>query len=347
MTVILEGMLRRAEALGASDFALEPDDGSALVAMARIDGVRSVIGRIPPGDAVVAIARLKSLAGLPAYITDEAQDGRIDGRALGMSGDLRASFLPTVRGQRAAIRLPAIGQLPTPDGLGLPDGVVSALRALARRPDGLIVVAGPTGSGKTTTLHSILAELAQQRPDRHVLTIEDPVERRVAGVTQIEVAIPRGFGFCDALTAALRHDPDVIVVGEVRDPGTALACVRAALTGHLVLTTVHAGRAAEVVPRLIEMGVDADLLLPALSAVLAQRLVRRRHLPCRAEGCAACTGGFSGRQAIADLLLVDQDSRALLRRGVDAPLFADLDRQAAELVSQGVTTTDELDRVLG
>ncbi|MBA3708625.1 MAG: Flp pilus assembly complex ATPase component TadA [Planctomycetes bacterium] len=312
MSGALEDLIRRTAALGASDFALEPDDDAALVAVARIDGVRSVVGRIARGDAAAAIARLKSLAGLPAYITDEAQDGRIDGSAFGIAGDLRASFLPTVRGQRAAIRLPSIGILPTPDGLGLPEEVVAILRALARRPDGLIVVAGPTGSGKTTTLHSVLAELALERQDRHVLTIEDPVERRVAGITQIEVAAARGFGFCDALTAALRHDPDVIVVGEVRDPGTAIACVRAALTGHLVLTTVHAGRAAEVVPRLIEMGVDPDLLLPALTAVLAQRLVRRRHLDCRGLGCAACTGGFSGRQAVSDLLILDQEARARL-----------------------------------
>lgn len=340
-------LIRQAGMLGASDVALEPADDRSLIGIARIDGVRIQLVRITSDNASAAIAWLKSLAGLPAYITAEAQDGRIDGRPFGVPGDLRVAFLPTVRGQRTAIRLPAIGALPSPDDLGVPSAVVAALRALVRRPDGLVVMTGPTGSGKTTTLHSLIAELAQQRLDRHILTIEDPVERRLAGVTQVEVSATRDFGFSEALTAALRHDPDVLVVGEIRDPATATACVRAALTGHLVLTTVHAGRAGEVVPRLLEMGVDADLLLPALSGVLAQRLVRRRHAACQGRGCDDCRQGFHGRQMICDLLLVDADSRQRLRQGQPAELLADLDRQAAALVSSGETTSAELERVLG
>jgi type II secretory ATPase GspE/PulE/Tfp pilus assembly ATPase PilB-like protein len=343
----LERLIADAGKQGASDLALEPDDRRGLAAVARVDGVRIVLATIAPAEAGPAIARLKGLAALPGYIVDEAQDGRIDGRPLGVAGDVRVSFLPTARGQRAALRLPAIGALPGPGGLGLPEGVLAALRELVRRPDGLGIIAGPTGSGKTTTLHSLIAELARLRPDRHVLAIEDPVERRIDGVTQVEVAAARGFGFAEALAASLRHDPDVIVVGEVRDPATALACVRAALTGHLVLATTHAGRAAEAVPRLLEMGVDADLLLPALRAVVAQRLVRRRHAECRGEGCAGCAGGYRGRQVIADLLQVDGGARARLRAGEGPALAADLDRQAAALADAGVTTLDEIARVIG
>jgi len=343
----LDALLRTAGSRGASDLALEPLDDGQLQAVSRIDGVRMVSGLIATARAAMTLARLKGLAGLPAYITDEPQDGSFDGRPFGISGDVRISFLPTARGQRAALRLPALGELPGPTGLGLDDAVLAGLRSALRHPDGLVLMAGPTGSGKTTTLHSLLTELVIQRPDRHIVTIEDPVERRLAGITQVAVAAHRGFGFAEALTATLRHDPDVIVVGEVRDPLTALACVRAALTGHLVVTTVHAGRAQDVVPRLLEMGVDAQLLLPVLHTVVAQRLVRRRHGACRGEGCMSCSDGYRGRQVVADLLVLDAEVRSCLRRGAAPTLSADLDLQAAQLAQSGITTAAELLRVLG
>ncbi len=343
----VEDLLRRAGSLGASDLALDPQDDGALVAIARIDGVRQPLGRIDLAGAAVAIARLKAMAGLPAYITDTPQDGRIDGRPLGIPGDLRLAVLPTVRGGRIAVRLPALGALPTPDGLGLPPPAVAHLRTLVRRADGLVLITGPTGSGKSTTIHSLLAELAAERPDRQIVTIEDPVERRVDGLAQVEVASGRGFGAAEALTAALRQDADVLVVGEVRDRATAAACLSAALTGHLVLTTLHCGRAIEAVPRLTDMGVDRDLLLPALSGVLSQRLVRLRHADCAGRGCGGCTGGWRGRRAVADLLLVDGAVRAALRDGLPPRLTEDLDRQAADLVEAGLTTQAETVRVIG
>jgi type II secretory ATPase GspE/PulE/Tfp pilus assembly ATPase PilB-like protein len=343
----IQHLLVSAGRRSASDLAFEPDDAGNLIAMGRIDGVRSVLGEIPAALAAAAIARLKALASLPAYITDEAQDGRLDGTPFGIAGDLRVAVLPTVRGQRVALRLPSLGALPAPDALGLDPAVVSALRTRLREPQGLVIVTGPTGSGKTTTVHSFLAELAAQRPDRQLLTIEDPVERRLAGITQVAADVRRGFGFAEALAASLRHDPDVLVVGEVRDRETAAACVRAALTGHLVVTTVHAGRAAEVVPRLVEMGVDPAQLLPALSAVVAQRLVRHVHAACNGAGCAVCTAGFLGRRPVTDLLLVDTAARADLRFGRQPPLAADLDQQAAALVAARVTTPGEILRVVG
>ena len=342
---LLETLVREAAGRHASDLAFEPEDDGSLVAMARIDGVRTVLGRIPATLAGATLARAKALAALPAYVTDTPQDGRWDGRPFGIPGDVRVAVLPTVRGQRLALRLPAIGALPAPGDLGLPRTVIRGLSEAVARPQGLVILTGPTGSGKTTTLHSLLAAEAAARPDRHVLTIEDPVERRLPGMTQVEAR--HDLGFAAALSAALRHDPDVLVVGEVRDPATATACVRAALTGHLVLTTVHAGRAHEVVPRLVDMGVDPDLLLPSLVAVVAQRLVRLVHETCGGRGCSACSGGFLGRRPLADFLVVDEAARAVLRQGGRPTLLADLDHQAAALVAEGATTSAEIRRLTG
>jgi general secretion pathway protein E len=308
---------------GASDLALDPGDDGNLAVVARIRGQHEQLGIIPAAQAAAAIARLKALARLPAYLTDEVQDGRIDGLPFGIPGDVRLAVLPTVRGQRLALRLPAIGPLPVPEALGLPMTVIAGLRRLLQRSDGLVVVTGPTGSGKSTTIHSLLADLARARPDRRIITIEDPVERRIPGLVQVEVAVARGLGFLEALAAALRQDADVLVVGEIRDGATAQACLRAALTGHLVVTTVHAGRAAAVVPRLVEMGCPPELLLPALSGVLAQRLLR---------------GADGSVVALAELLIVDDAVRDDLRQRRPPVLPDDLDTQAAEALAARRTT---------
>jgi type II secretory ATPase GspE/PulE/Tfp pilus assembly ATPase PilB-like protein len=331
----------------ASDLVLEPQDDGSLKVRARIAGLYRTLESCPATGASAAIARLKALAGVPAYIVDEPQDGRIDGRPFGIAGDLRAAFIPTVRGSRAAIRLPAMGELPNPDGLGLPAAVVAGLRQVMSSPQGLLLVCGPTGSGKTTTIHSLLAELATRRPDRLPLTIEDPVERRLTGVVQVEVATHREFGFAEALRAAVRQDPDVLVIGEIRDPSTAQAAVRAVLTGHLVVTSLHCSRASEALPRLIEMGVAPELILPALSGVLAQRLVRTLHVPCAGRGCPKCHAGFLGRRAIADWTMPQHSARVAWVAGTPPPLIADLDDQAAALIVEGVTRLTEVERAIG
>ncbi len=341
----VDALLHDAGRRSASDLVLEPQDDGSLVARARIEGVYGDLGRLSGVDAASAIARLKALAALPAYLTDEPQDGRIDGRPFAIPGDLRLACLPTVRGERLALRLPSLGALPTPAGLGLPPPVVAALRAALRRSDGLVVVTGPTGSGKTTTIHSLLTELAAERPDRQVVTIEDPVERRLPGVAQVAMRPERKLDWGQALAAVLRQDVDVLVVGEVRDGATATASLRAALTGHLVVTTLHTARAVDVAPRLIEMGCDADLLLPALSVVLTQRLIRLMHQPCAGRGCADCHGGYLGRRAVADLLIVDAAARAAWRAGRPPALAHDLDEQARDLVSSGATSSAEQARI--
>ena len=340
----IDRLVAQAAASGVSDVVAEPQDDGSLLLVARRDGLRHPVGRIPAEGAAQAVARLKSLASLPAYITDEPQDGSIPGGAFNVPGEVRLACLPTVRGQRLALRLPVLGALPRPDELHLDSGVLQQLRQALRRREGLLLVTGPTGSGKTTTIHSLLAELAAERSDRQVVTIEDPVERRIPGLAQVAVAPARGFGYGEALAAALRQDADVLVVGEVRDRATAAACLTAALTGHLVISTLHCGRATEAVRRLTDLGVDRDHLRSALSLVLAQRLVRRRHDACGGAGCAACVGGFLGRVPVCDLLLFDEANRTRLAGGLPPLLAADLDEQAAGLVASGVTTDAELAR---
>ena len=327
----LTPFLKSAGTRQASDLAFDPLADGSLAVIARIRGEREVLGQVPAEAAAPTLARLKALARLPAYITDEVQDGRLDGTPFGIAGDVRVAVLPTVRGQRVALRLPAIATVPTPEGLGLPSTVIAGLRRLLARPDGLIVVTGPTGSGKTTTIHSLLLDQATTRPDRQIVSIEDPVERRLPGLAQVEVAAHRGLGFLEALAAALRQDADVLVVGEVRDGATAQACLRAALTGHLVITTVHAGRAAAVVPRLIDMGCAPELLLPALSGVLAQRLLRARD---------------GGTVVLGELLVLDEATRAQMRQGETPAISDDLDAQAATALATRRTDATAVARAL-
>ena len=326
-----DSLLPKAIELGLSDLTLEPRVDGGLKAVIRHDGMREVIDECSPEDSQTAVARCKVLAGLPTYIHDEAQDGRMNGQAFGIVGECRVSVLPTVDGERVAIRLPALGELPEPDNLGLSKSVVSAMRHSLNYPDGLVVVCGPAGSGKSTTIYSFCRELAQKRTDRAILTLEDPVERRLVDVNQVEITGGK-LDFAAALRASLRQDADIIVVGEIRDRDTGTAAVRAALSGHLVICTVHSPSAAEAVPRLIEMGVEADLLLPALRLVLAQQLLRRPQ---------------AGRTPVCDLIVVDGAIRDAWRNKQVVPLNESMNLEAAKLLKAGETTGEEINRVLG
>jgi type II secretory ATPase GspE/PulE/Tfp pilus assembly ATPase PilB-like protein len=374
---VVDRLLRAAAEARASDLHVDPE-ADAWVVRLRLDGVLHPAARLPRALAPTLVARLKVLADLPTYVVDAAQDGRIPAaRAPGAAGDLRVAILPTIQGEKGVVRLfDGAGETPDLDALGYPLDAAQALERAVVAPQGVVVLSGPAGSGKSTTIHAALRRL-RERSDgaRSVVSIEDPVERVVPGITQCQVR--PGFGWADALRAFLRQDPEVIHVGEVRDAATAAAAIEAGLTGHLVLTTLHAGSAAQVFTRLLDLRVEPHLVTSAVSAVFAQRLARRLCAACavddpraaaraplgreprprRAAGCPACLGtGHRGRLPLVEhAALSSAARRAVLERHEESALAAAL-REAGqrtllerglELVAGGVLGLAELERVLG
>jgi type II secretory ATPase GspE/PulE/Tfp pilus assembly ATPase PilB-like protein len=333
-----EDLLDRASELGASDIHLEPSSGGVRIRV-RIDGRFVELSRYPMPEAGRLVGRLKVLAGLMVYRSDVPQEGRIvrdDGR------EARMCVIPSVAGESVTIRVFDASIGGTLGELGMPDSVLTRLRAALVRGHGLVVVSGPSGSGKTTTLYACLAEILRERGEFcHVTSIEDPVERQLAGVVQVQVDPIRQLGFAEGLKFLLRQDPEVVMVGEVRDAETAAIAVRAGMTGHLVLTTLHCGRAADTRARLLEMGVERYAVDLALSGTVAQRLLRRTCEACAGSGCVACfASGFSGRVAVAEW----SDGT---ESGGTAARLPTLIEAARVRVEQGLTTTSEVTRVLG
>jgi type II secretory ATPase GspE/PulE/Tfp pilus assembly ATPase PilB-like protein len=340
----LQLLLEDATAAGVSDVHLNPTlDG--LEVLYRRDGVLQPQGLIDRARAERMIGKVKVLAGLLTYRRDVPQDGQIPAAEAGGKSDVRVSLFPTVHGEKAVLRFflhdPDQFEL---DRLGYPPALGARLRAASRRPDGVILLTGPSGSGKTTTIYALLREIARPAGGlrRNVVTIEDPVEHAIPGLTQTQVNPAVGLTFATALRGLLRQDPQVILVGEIRDRETAHVAMEAGLTGHLVISTIHSGSAAGVAVRLLEMGVEPHVLTASLSCILAQRLARRRDGP--------------GRKVIAELLEMDDDLRrviagnptrtqleeAAISRGMIA-----LRDDAASRVLQNEVTPEEVARVLG
>jgi type IV pilus assembly protein PilB len=365
----------------ASDIHFEPFEHEFKVRY-RVDGALYEMSPPPNSLARAIVSRLKVLGALNIAEHRVPQDGRITLHVGGRAVDLRISTLPTQFGESVVLRVldQSAVQLELSQ-LTMPASIEAAVRAIARRPNGIFLVTGPTGSGKTTTLYSCLKLL--NSPERKILTVEDPVEYEIEGLMQVPVNYAAELTFARALRSLLRHDPDVVMVGEIRDVETAQIAIQAALTGHLVLSTLHTTDAAGTVTRLLDMGIEPFLLASTLEAVLAQRLVRRicpecreRAMPAaaalaaarispdhligqplfRGRGCAACTGtGFRGRVGIFELLQVSDAWRDLIAAG--APV-GQLRQRAVEQgtvplreaglrrVFAGETTIEELLRYL-
>lgn len=343
----------------ASDVHFEPTQ-SALEIKLRIDGVIHSVAALPKEIAPNVIARLKVLAELLTYRVDVPQEGHIKPDETSRFDDMRVSTFPTVHGEKAVVRIfQAASELLGLESLGLPDDVQSRLIALLHERTGAILLTGPSGSGKTTTIYACLRRLANESPRRHIVTIEDPVERWIDGVSQSQAKPGTEFDFARGLRSLLRQDPDVIMVGEIRDPETAAVATEAALTGHLMFSTLHAGSACGVIGRLLEMGIEPYVINSGIRGILNQRLVRRICSACQGANatCPACSGaGFRGRVLIAELLTIDADMRAAILAKIDATALENIAirsgmrpiRAAGEkAVAAQKTTRDEVVRVLG
>ena len=383
---LVNSIIMQAAADGASDIHFEPQE-DALVCRVRVDGVLNEQTRIPKRMAAGVTTRLKVLAKLDIAERRKPQDGRIslNAQSVGRMLDIRVAVLPTVEGEQVVMRLiDKSRKTPTLEQLGLSETMREQISVIIRKPTGALLVTGPTGSGKSTTLYAGLAEI--NRPEINIITVEDPVEYRLNGINQVQINVKAGMTFSAALRSILRSDPDVIMVGEIRDTETAKISIESALTGHFVLSTLHTNDAPGAITRLNEMGVEPFLTGSAVSAVLAQRLARKLCTNCcemyvptmeelltarvspemaaqregmalyRKVGCPRCNRtGYKGRIGIFQLLLMDDDLEALAAQ--NAPRD-EIERSAVEKgmrslwddgiakAAAGLTSVEELTRVV-
>jgi general secretion pathway protein E len=339
----------------ASDIHLEPGSRDATVRF-RVDGVLRDVETLPSSQAVAFVSRIKVLAELDIAERRRPQDGRFTIPVAGRSIDLRVSVVPAQHGESLVVRLlDPEASLRDLESLGYSSATANVAKRCLGKPHGLILVTGPTGSGKTTSLYAFLRQLADG--ERKILTIEDPIEYRLAGIAQSQTNALIGVTFASALRSFLRHDPDVVMVGEIRDTETAQTAVQAAMTGHLVLSTLHTNDAPSAIVRLIDMGVEDYLLSSTLVGVFAQRLVRRTCDRCDGKGCGDCqNSGFLGRVALAEAFEVDSHVRDAIKEHADDKNIASaiarqgfvpmsIDGQVK--VDLGLTTNEEVQRALG
>lgn len=359
---MLNAMLSQAVREGASDIHVEPFEGHSVVRY-RVDGTLRDVVRPRRGLHAALVSRIKIMANLDIAEKRLPQDGRIMLRLGGRPIDVRVSTLPAAHGERAVLRLldKERGRL-SPERLGMASDTLEQMRVLVRQPHGIVLVTGPTGSGKTTSLYAMLSQL--DTATTNVMTVEDPIEYDLPGIGQTQVNARIDMTFARALRAILRQDPDVVMIGEIRDTETAQIAVQASLTGHLVLATLHTNDAPSAVTRLLDMGVEPFLLSSSLLGVLAQRLVRRLCVQCRRAdaagrwhpvGCPACTNtGYQGRTGIYELLVLDDALREavhtrqgerVLRSLARSRRFRSMAEDGERWVADGATSPEELARV--
>jgi general secretion pathway protein E len=372
---LVNSILIKANTLGASDVHFEPYEDECLVRF-RLDGVLHEYLKMPPNTYSSVISRIKVMANLNIAEKRVPQDGRIGVKIGPKDLDIRVSVVPTIFGERVVLRLlDKSGFLLTLDDLGFDEEDLKRYKRLIQKPYGIVLVTGPTGAGKSTTLYASL--LFIKNPRKNIITIEDPVEYQIKGINQIQVNPKVGLTFASGLRSILRQDPDIIMVGEIRDSETADIAVHAALTGHLVLSTLHTNDAVSSVARLVDMGIEPFLIANSLEGVVAQRLVRKICNNCKrpykssqieilelkldpskdytfykGEGCDQCMNtGYKGRIGIYEVLEFDEELKSLIVKTQDSTEilkeavkkgFKTMFEDGVRKVLEGITTPQEI-----
>ncbi|MEG2739774.1 GspE/PulE family protein [Clostridium sp.] len=375
---LVNTIIGNAVILKASDIHIEPFEDIVRI-RARVDGQLQKMLEIPKNSHNSLVTRIKILANLNIAEKRVPQDGRILTRVNGKEVDLRVSVLPTINGEKVVIRILARNvELIDKQKLGMRDDDLVKLNSILSNPYGIILVTGPTGSGKSTTLYAVLSEL--NTIQQNIITVEDPVEFSINGINQVNVNVKTGLTFASGLRSILRQDPDVIMVGEIRDGETAEIAVRASITGHVVLSTLHTNDAPSTVARLVDMGIEPYLISTSVTGIIAQRLVRKNCPKCsvwydakerekeilgfnyndelrlkKGDGCPFCNGtGYKGRVGIYEILDINKEVREVISSGRNSDEIRDsaikngmktLRDACVEHVLEGITTIEELMRV--
>jgi len=381
-TQLLEAILEGAVAMRASDIHLEPQEDDFRIRF-RIDGVLQEVTTLPKESYNNLLSRLKLMAKMNLTIKNTAQDGRFYKEVLGRPFDFRCATLPLIYGESIVLRLlEQEARFYKLSELGFQKDIEANIRKILTKPTGLILTSGPTGSGKTTTLYAMLHEL--NKPNVKIITLEDPIEYKMEGVVQTQISAEENFDFAKGLRGALRSDPDIIMVGEIRDRETAEIALQAGLTGHLVLSTFHANNAGATLIRLVEIGIRPYLLSGSINLVIAQRLVRKICPDCKeafsadkrvvaylkaklkgakipntlykGKGCQNCSGtGYRGRIAIAEILVPTAEIEDLIVKRSSLSLVAQeakklcpmtMEQDGLLKVIAGITTLNEVFRVV-
>jgi type II secretory ATPase GspE/PulE/Tfp pilus assembly ATPase PilB-like protein len=345
---VLENLVRLAERAGASDIHLQMRGKSAEVGF-RLDGIITPGRELPAEIAERVFGRIKFLARLKTYQESLPQDGRISRDELKCQNDIRVATYPTVTGEKIVLRLFNSTSVKTLDEIEFSGNARAELEMFLRQTSGLLLLTGPAGSGKTTTIYACLRHLAGLG-GRHIITVEDPVEQIVSGTMQTEINEAIGLDFARAARHLLRQDPQVLIIGEIRDEATAQLAVRAGLTGHLVISTLHAGSCKGVFERLLAMCADHSAVASAVELVLNQRLIRKVCSACDGGGCETCLHtGFQGRVPLVEWLRVNEILREQIRRRELSAIvpMQTLEASASLLVNQGVTNEAEFKRIFG
>ena len=370
---LINSIISQAVKLRASDIHIEPFE-KKLKVRCRVDGDLIEVMRPSKAAHAAIVTRIKIMGKMDISERRKPQDGRMEKAIDGRVVDMRISVLPTVFGEKVVIRiLDRTSFMMTKEELGFTENNLTLFNQVMRNPNGIILITGPTGSGKSTTLYTVLAEMNQ--PDKNIVTVEDPVEYSLDGINQVQVNPKADLTFATGLRSILRQDPDIIMVGEIRDPDTVNIAIRAAITGHLVLSTIHTNDTASTITRLVNMGIDPYLISSSVVGIVAQRLVKRICTHCkisyeideknallvgipektpvfRGEGCTKCNGtGTSGRTAVHEVMVVDRDIRNMINEGHSIDEIKDkaissgmhtLKDACRELLLKGIITMDEM-----